>query len=171
MFGLPPPRHISTLPTAAVVRVGDSVSLAPVSRPPATSNQSSLHAKTGGLDFGRRTAQFDPKRSLGPSRGFGRCCTTPAIAPNWLGASGGKRAAIHSEGGGYSMTSSARARIDGGTVNPSAFAVFRLTTNSNIAMAERYGLSMTSSRSSATVPVLARILRTKINHQSQSRSE
>src|SRR6516225_4575374 len=31
----------------------------------------------------------------------------------------------------YSMTSFARARIDGGTVRPSAFAVFRLTTNSN----------------------------------------
>ena len=30
------------------------------------------------------------------------------------------------------MTSSARARINGGAVNPSAFAVFRLTTNSNI---------------------------------------
>ena len=30
------------------------------------------------------------------------------------------------------MTSSARARIDGGTVRPSALAVFRLTTNSNL---------------------------------------
>ena len=79
-----------------------------------------------------RAPALDPKRSLGLPRSFGRCCTTPAIAPDWLGASGVKRAAIHSESGGYSMTSSARARIDGGTVNPSAFAVFRLTTNSNI---------------------------------------
>ena len=31
----------------------------------------------------------------------------------------------------HSMTSSARARIDGGTVRPSALAVFRLTTSSN----------------------------------------
>jgi len=33
----------------------------------------------------------------------------------------------------YSMTSSARARIEGGTVRPSAFAVLRLTTSSNVA--------------------------------------
>ena len=33
---------------------------------------------------------------------------------------------------GYSMTSSARARSDCGTVRPSAFAVFRLMTNSNL---------------------------------------
>src|SRR5262244_667339 len=32
----------------------------------------------------------------------------------------------------YSMTSSARARIDGGIVRPSALAVFRLTTSSNV---------------------------------------
>src|SRR5260370_24682921 len=32
----------------------------------------------------------------------------------------------------HSMTSSARARIDGGTVRPSALAVLRLTTNSNV---------------------------------------
>ena len=31
--------------------------------------------------------------------------------------------------GGYSMTSSARARIDGGIVRPSSLAVFRLTDN------------------------------------------
>src|SRR5215467_12409443 len=31
----------------------------------------------------------------------------------------------------HSMTSSARARIEGGTVRPSASAVFRLTTSSN----------------------------------------
>jgi hypothetical protein len=31
------------------------------------------------------------------------------------------------------MTSSARARIDGGTVRPSAFAVLRLTTSSKMA--------------------------------------
>src|SRR6516165_1099060 len=34
---------------------------------------------------------------------------------------------------GHSMTSSARARIDGGTVRPSAFAVLRLTTSSKVA--------------------------------------
>jgi hypothetical protein len=33
---------------------------------------------------------------------------------------------------GHSMTSSARARIEGGTVRPSAWAVFRLTTSSNL---------------------------------------
>src|SRR5690242_20830408 len=33
---------------------------------------------------------------------------------------------------GYSMTSSARARIDCGTMRPSALAVFRLMTNSNV---------------------------------------
>src|SRR5215472_16835712 len=32
----------------------------------------------------------------------------------------------------HSMTSSARARIDGGTVRPSALAVLKLTTSSNI---------------------------------------
>jgi hypothetical protein len=66
------------------------------------------------------------------------CCPTAsgAVAPHRLlprttwGASGGKRAAIHSESGGYSITSSARARIDCGTVSPSAFAVLRLTTSS-----------------------------------------
>jgi hypothetical protein len=58
-----------------------------------------------------------------------------AVAPHrplprtgW-GASGGKRTAIHSECGCYSMTSSARTRIDGGIVSPSAFAVLRLTTS------------------------------------------
>ena len=40
--------------------------------------------------------------------------------PELGGLSGGKRTAIHYEGGCYSMTSSARARIDGGTVSPSA---------------------------------------------------
>src|SRR5262249_27331009 len=33
---------------------------------------------------------------------------------------------------GHSMTSSARARIDGGIVRPSALAVFRLTTSSKV---------------------------------------
>ena len=32
----------------------------------------------------------------------------------------------------YSITSSARARIDGGMLRPSAFAVLRLMTNSNV---------------------------------------
>src|SRR5262252_4962444 len=32
----------------------------------------------------------------------------------------------------HSMTSSARARIDGGTVRPSAFAILRLITSSNV---------------------------------------
>src|ERR1700730_19342500 len=45
----------------------------------------------------------------------------PLPRTHW-GASGGKRTAIHSEGGCYSMTSSARARIDGGTVRPSVLA-------------------------------------------------
>src|SRR5215469_2929366 len=34
--------------------------------------------------------------------------------------------------GGHSMTSSARARIDGGTVRPSVFDVLRLITSSNV---------------------------------------
>jgi hypothetical protein len=57
-------------------------------------------------------------------------CLTPAIAPKWLGPSDGKRTVVHSEGSRYSMISSARARIAGGTVSPSALAVFRLTTSS-----------------------------------------
>jgi hypothetical protein len=36
-------------------------------------------------------------------------------------------------GGNYSITSSARLRIDGGTVRPRALAVFRLTTSSKMA--------------------------------------
>jgi len=40
-----------------------------------------------------------------------------------------KRTAIRSECGCYSMTSSARARIDGGTVRSSPLAVVRLTTS------------------------------------------
>src|ERR1700730_13851773 len=40
----------------------------------------------------------------------------PLPRTGW-GASGGKRTAIHSECGCYSMTSSARARIDGGMVS------------------------------------------------------
>src|SRR5215469_13734649 len=43
-----------------------------------------------------------------------------------------KRTAIHAECGCYSMTSSARERIDGGTVRPRASAVLRLTTSSNV---------------------------------------
>src|SRR6516164_5034830 len=41
-----------------------------------------------------------------------------------------EKTAIHSERGCYSMTSSARARIVGGIVRPSSFAVLRLTTSS-----------------------------------------
>src|SRR5215831_20002461 len=52
--------------------------------------------------------------------------------PNWRqrGGTADQRkdlAAVH-----YSMTSSARARIVGGTVRPSAAAVLRLTTSSNV---------------------------------------
>ena len=47
------------------------------------------------------------------------------------GASAAKRAAIHYECGGYSMTSSARARINCGIVKPSSWAVLRFTTKSN----------------------------------------
>src|SRR6516164_7377270 len=62
----------------------------------------------------------------------------PARAPQWplprtgWGASGAKRTAIHSECGCYSMTSSARARTEGGIVSPSALAVLRLTTSLNL---------------------------------------
>src|SRR5262249_10316874 len=57
---------------------------------------------------------------------------TPVTHEDWLGLRDGKRTAIHSEGSCYSLTSSARARIDGGTVRPSALAVLRLTTSSNL---------------------------------------
>ena len=53
----------------------------------------------------------------------------PLPRASW-GASGGKRTVIHSECGCYSITSSARARIDGGIVSPSALAVLRLITSS-----------------------------------------
>jgi hypothetical protein len=57
----------------------------------------------------------------------GRC-------PELVGrASGGKRTAIHSEGGGYSITSSARPRIVCGVVRLSALAVLRLMTSPNLA--------------------------------------
>ena len=49
-----------------------------------------------------------------------RCCYRAAHQEHQL-------AAFH-----HSMTSSARARIDGGTVRPSALAVLRLTTSSNV---------------------------------------
>lgn len=42
------------------------------------------------------------------------------------------RVANHSEGGCYSMTSSASSRSVCGIVSPSAFAVLRLTTSSNV---------------------------------------
>jgi len=57
---------------------------------------------------------------------------TPVIAPSWLKPSRRKRTAIHSEGGCYSMISSARARRDCGTVRPSASAVLRLITSRNL---------------------------------------
>jgi hypothetical protein len=48
------------------------------------------------------------------------------IEDNGVGAAGLTRPASQH----YSITSSARARIDGGTVRPSAFAVLRLMTSS-----------------------------------------
>ena len=54
-----------------------------------------------------------------------------SIAPN----EAPRRAVIHRLSTGravYSITSSARARIDGGMVRPSAFAVFMLMTRSNL---------------------------------------
>src|SRR5438132_5786186 len=67
---------------------------------------------------GRGTAQqADPTRLLRPTRPWRR--RRPAEQRQ-------QTAAVHS------MTSSARARIDGGTVRPSALAVLRLTTSSNV---------------------------------------
>ena len=50
----------------------------------------------------------------------------PRAPPSSRRPAGDELAAVHS------MTSSARARIDGGTVRPSALAVLRLTTSSNV---------------------------------------
>src|SRR5215813_2171203 len=74
----------------------------------------------------------DPNRSFGAIGLDGKPCPTLAIARSWLGSSRRKRTAIHSECRCYSMTSSARARIEDGTVRPSALAVWRLTTSSNV---------------------------------------
>jgi hypothetical protein len=54
-----------------------------------------------------------------------RCPHRPLPRTGWR-----KRTAIHSKGACYSMTSSARARTDGGAVRPSAWAVLRLITSS-----------------------------------------
>src|SRR5215469_16528120 len=79
-----------------------------------------------GLLNERRTAPQPWRRELAFMPRTGHC------AELLWGASGGKRVAIRSKGGCYSMTSSARARIDGGTVRPSALAVFKLSTSSNV---------------------------------------
>jgi len=57
--------------------------------------------------------------------GFGRSCSASAAEPSAVVAGGGGGAA-------HSMTSSARARIEGGIVRPSALAVLRLTTSSKM---------------------------------------
>src|SRR6516162_9829095 len=58
------------------------------------------------------------------------------------------------------MTSSARARIDGGIVRPSAFAVLRLTTSSNV-------VGCSTGRSAGFAPL--RILSTEIGLPTKSR--
>src|SRR5215469_14314924 len=68
--------------------------------------------------------QLPPER-FSPMLHTGHC-------PELDGASGGKRTAAHSRGGCYSMTSVARARIEGGPERPSSLAVLRLTTSSNV---------------------------------------
>src|SRR6516165_8580056 len=85
-----------------------------------------------GKTSSRRTAGYGALLPVAPGATFGRSCPTPAIAQNWLGPLGGKRTDVHSEGGCYSMTSSARARIEGGTLRPRALAVLRLTTSSKV---------------------------------------
>src|SRR5262249_20919789 len=50
----------------------------------------------------------------------------------------------------HSMTSSARARIDGGTVRPSAFAILRLTTSSKV-------VGCCTGRSAGLVPLRIRL--------------
>ena len=93
----------------------------------------------------RRPANRNPQRALSLGRGNTSSCPTPAIGPNWLGASSGKERPFTPMAAAYSMTSSARARIDGGTVRASAAAVLRLTTSSN-----RVGCS--TGRSAGCVP-------------------
>jgi hypothetical protein len=61
-----------------------------------------------------------------------KACNYTTDVPNWLGSSGVKRTVIHSEGSYYSITSSARAKIDCGTVRPSVLAVFRLMISSKV---------------------------------------
>src|SRR5262245_2253066 len=80
------------------------------------------------------------KRSLHDASGFDAACqNTDALHPRVLlrqrserltrrGAKGDNELAAS-----HSITSSARSRIDGGTARPSAFAVLRLTTISNLA--------------------------------------
>ena len=73
----------------------------------------------------------DPYRTVAAAYSGVSPCAKAAIAPNWLGPSGVKRTAIHSECRlRYSMTSSARARTTGGIVRPSALAVFKLMISS-----------------------------------------
>ena len=63
------------------------------------------------------------------TRGKGEVAPIPDLPATDPERGGSPSAAIHLS---YSMTSSARARIDGGTVRPSALAVLRLTTSSKV---------------------------------------
>jgi len=76
-----------------------------------------LTERTAGVQAARQELVFMPHTGHCPRTGWG--------------ASAAKRAAIHYECGGYSMTSSARARINCGIVKPSSWAVLRFTTKSN----------------------------------------
>ena len=71
--------------------------------------------------FPKRTA-LDPKRPLGTHHGFGRYCAEADCRYR-------VNAPVGQHETGYSMTSSARCRIDCGTVRPSALAVCRLMTS------------------------------------------
>ena len=78
--------------------------------------------------FGRSSKEapeFTGGRSVRSQATTGYAPHRPLPRTGW-GDFGRKRAAIHSEGGCYSITSSARSSIPGGTVRPSALAVLRL---------------------------------------------
>src|SRR5689334_19998272 len=74
----------------------------------------------------RRERARRGKREVANERHSFGLCTAEQRRQSSPGCNGHERAPPHS------MTSSARARIDGGTVRPSALAVFRLIINSNL---------------------------------------
>src|SRR5882724_12562055 len=80
--------------------------------------------------YQRPTSQFDPQRTWCDYR---KNRLGGTAHKNTIRLVGGLRAQHNGLGGNYSITSSARLRIDGGTVRPRVLAVFRLTTSSKMA--------------------------------------